>query len=214
MELRLPATKIKQIQTEAWKIAKAGTTSARSLARLLGMMNAINSVIPPAPLFCHQLQMILSNALERHHQCYETQVSLTPDCTEELEWWNHNMCNWNGKALLRREVDLTIDSDASMEGWGAYCNQQTTGGSWSTQERTRHINYLKLLAATLAVQLFAKTKVGILILLRIDNTTAVAYINYLGGTASSCHSHGTCGRGVWNETYTSQLNIFLVFRTQ
>ena len=49
MELQLPATKIKQIRAEARKTAKTGTT----MAYLLGMMNATNSVIPPAALFCH-----------------------------------------------------------------------------------------------------------------------------------------------------------------
>ena len=47
-----------------------------------------------------------------------------------------------------------------------------------------HINCLELLAATLATKTFAKSKTAISILLRIDNTTAVAYINNLGGTAS------------------------------
>ena len=47
-----------------------------------------------------------------------------------------------------------------------------------------HINCLELLAATLATKTFAKSKTAISILLRIDNTTAVAYINNLGGTVS------------------------------
>ena len=38
MELRLPLIKMKQIRTEARKLAQAKTTSARALARLLGMM--------------------------------------------------------------------------------------------------------------------------------------------------------------------------------
>jgi len=47
-----------------------------------------------------------------------------------------------------------------------------------------HINCLKLLEATLATKTFAKSKTAISILLRIDNTTVVAFINNLGGTAS------------------------------
>jgi len=47
-----------------------------------------------------------------------------------------------------------------------------------------HINCLELLAATLATKTFVKSKTAISILLRIDNTTAVAYINNLGGTDS------------------------------
>ena len=45
-----------------------------------------------------------------------------------------------------------------------------------------HINYLELLAAILAVKSFAQNKTRIYILLRIDNNTAEAYINHLGGT--------------------------------
>ena len=60
---------------------------------------------------------------------------------------------------------------------------KTTRGAWSQKEATLHINRLELLAATLAVQSFVKSKSKLNILLRIDNTTAVAYtcINHLGG---------------------------------
>ena len=79
---------------------------------------------------------------------------------------------------------MIIDSDASLQGWGARCEIQTTRGAWSQKEVILHINCLELLAATLAVQSFAKNKSKLNILLRIDNTTAVAYINHLGGTVS------------------------------
>ena len=45
--------------------------------------------------------------------------------------------------------------------------------------------------ATLAVKSFAKHRSNIMILLRIDNTTVVAYINNLGGTVSSDLVHLT-----------------------
>ena len=94
------------------------------------------------------------------------------------------MCKWNGKSILKTETDLTINSDASLSGWGARCHLQSTGGPWSEEEKRMHINCLELLAATLAVKSFAKHRSRISILLRIDNTTAVAYINHLGGTIS------------------------------
>ena len=94
------------------------------------------------------------------------------------------MRNWNGKTPLRSEIDLVIDSDASLRGWGAACQEQRTGGPWSAQEGNMDINCLELLAATLAVQTFTKDRTGLSVLLRIDNTTAVAYINNLGGTVS------------------------------
>ena len=64
------------------------------------------------------------------------------------------------------------------------CQGIDTGGPWSVQEKTYHINCLELLAATLALKTFMKNKTGLLVLLKIDNTTAVAYINNQGGTVS------------------------------
>ena len=71
-----------------------------------------------------------------------------------------------------------------MTGWGAVCEGLRTGGPWSQAERMLHINCLELTAATLAVQAFAKDRSGVSILLQLDNQTAVAYINHLGGTVS------------------------------
>ena len=42
-------------------------------------------------------------------------------------------------------------------------------------------NYLELLATTLALKTFVKNKTGMSVLLKIDNTTAIAYNNNRGG---------------------------------
>ena len=81
----------------------------------------------------------------------------------------------NGRALLSHRKQLVIQSDASMTGWGAVCQELQTGGPWSQAEQMLHINCLELTAAALAVQAFAKDLSGISILLQLDNQTAVAY---------------------------------------
>ena len=40
--------------------------------------------------------------------------------------------------------------------WGASCQGTSTGGPWSMQEKTWHINCLEMLAATLALKSFVK----------------------------------------------------------
>ena len=60
----------------------------------------------------------------------------------------------------------------------------TRAPAWSLLEKECHINCLELLAATLALKTFVKHKIGISVLMKIDNTTAVAYINNQGGTVS------------------------------
>ena len=53
---------------------------------------------------------------------------------------------------------VMVHSDASNKGWGAVLNGQTqTGGLWSPEEATYHINYLELLAAFLVIKAFGKT---------------------------------------------------------
>ena len=107
------------------------------------------------------------------------------------------MVRWNGRSVLIKDHNLTIDSDASNLGWGASCQGVSTGGPWSTLEKTSHINCLEMMAATLALKTFAKDRTGISVLLRIDNMTAVAYINNQGGTVSEQLVHLTRDLWMW-----------------
>ena len=90
---------------------------------------------------------------------------------------------------------MTIETDASTTGWGATYNGTRTGGPWSNQERLLHINCQELLAATLAVQCFAKGKRNLNINLRMDSMSALTYINKMGGTMSPQLT--TLAKGLW-----------------
>ena len=197
LELRLPPEKLKKIRVEAWKLVGAELISARSLARLLGKMTATSNVIPPAPLFYRHLQMDLAKALRADVQNYETELRLSSASKEELIWWDTHLVRWNGKSVMTRDPELTIDSDAPKLGWGATSQEVSMGGPWSTQESARHINCLELMAATLALKTFAKNKTELSVLLRIDNTTAVVYINHQGGTVSEELVLLTCDLWMW-----------------
>ena len=85
---------------------------------------------------------------------------------------------------MRERPSLEIETDASLMGWGAVCAEEKIGGRWTDQESRLHINSLELLAVFHAVWAFAKDKTDLVIQVHLDNTTAVAYINHLGGTKS------------------------------
>ncbi len=59
------------------------------------------------------------------------------------------------------------------------------GGQWSIVEATHHINYFDTTAAFLALQAFCKHMSNIHVRLELDNTTAVTYINNMGGNKSN-----------------------------
>ena len=77
-----------------------------------------------------------------------------------------------------------ITSDASKMGWGATFGNLSTNGRWSKQESDLHINVLELKATFLAIQAFLKNQSNLAVKLRLDNTTAVTYVNNQGGTRS------------------------------
>ena len=43
-------------------------------------------------------------------------------------------------------VQFWIETDVSLEGWGACLDDKTSGGRWTNVESTYHINYLELLS--------------------------------------------------------------------
>ena len=75
-----------------------------------------------------------------------------------------------------------ITSDASKMGWGATFGNLSTNGRWSKQESDLHINVLELKATFLVIQAFLKSQSNLAVKLRLDNTTAVTYVNNQGGT--------------------------------
>ena len=118
-------------------------------------------------------------------QSYDSEVSLSQAAKQDLQWWIREVKKWNGRRILTETPDLVIDSDASLLGWGATTSSLATGGLWSPTERLSHINLLELTAGAFAVKTFTKGKPDPLhVRLRMDNTTAVTYLNHMGGTQS------------------------------
>ena len=78
--------------------------------------------------------------------------------------------------------EVIIQTDASLTGWGAVCNEVQTSGQWSEEERCLHINLLELLAIKLALFSFARGKRVKVIHFQIDNKAALSYLLKIGGT--------------------------------
>ena len=181
MELSLPGEKLKQIRGEAKMLLSKLLVTARALSQLIGKLNSAAQAIVPAPLFYHHLQGDLKNALASGDHGYKNVTPISQQVQEELNWWQQHLQTWNGRCLFRGREQIIISSDASLLGWGATCNGTRTGRLWSVQEKTWHINCLEMQAASLAVQSFLRDQSGVSVLQQLDNTTAVAYINNLGG---------------------------------
>ena len=57
-------------------------------------------------------------------------MSLSYQAKEELEWWIQNLDLCNGRYLIQNTSQITIQTDASKTGWGAFCQGVRTRGVW------------------------------------------------------------------------------------
>lgn len=196
MTLVLPQGKVTNIKNLCTQMMALKVVTVRDVARLIGKLTASIQAIFPAPLHYRQLQSLKNQALQSGGT-YDTQISLNPACREELLWWVAHLDAWNGRAIFTPQPDLVIETDASKQGWGAICQDTRTGGLWSQSERLLHINCLELLAGAFAVKCFTRNQICLHVRLKMDNTTAIAYINKLGGTHSLVLSNLVADLWIW-----------------
>ncbi|XP_044598715.1 uncharacterized protein LOC123274959 [Cotesia glomerata] len=116
----------------------------------------------------------------------------------DWDWWLQSLPNATRK-IRNNRYEKTIYSDASLSGWGAFCNGEDANGLWDQQERSLHINHLELKAALLALKCFAADLRDLDILLMVDNTTTLAYINKMGGVRFSGLHELACELWDWCE---------------
>ena len=182
MSLYLPRDKVKSIKRECQSLLNNPSVSIRTLSRLLGKLSSSIQAVFPAPLHYRFLLTAKTMALKKT-QSYESTLLLNQAAQEELLWWRDHIAAWNGRFLLRKKDDLLIETDASNLGWGACCHGVRTGGIWSHRGRLQHINCLELMAGGFAIKSFCKNRASIQVRLLMDNTTAIAYINRMGGSS-------------------------------
>ena len=153
LSLALPRDKIRNVRKECQTLLDSQLVTVRQLARLLGHLTSTIQTVFPGLLHFRHLQNEKNRALG-NSQTYDSTTPLSPQAREKLVWWRDNLVAWNGKALVSGSPDLVIETDASQQGWGAFCNGVSTGGPWFQGESLFHINCLELLAGAFAVKTF------------------------------------------------------------
>ena len=110
-------------------------------------------------------------------------MELCPRSINDLKWWIDNI-SVASKSIVKSNPSYIIKSDASKLGWGAVLDSQAIGGRWTGSESSSHINYLELLAAFFALKAFCLNRQRCTAQVDLDKSTAVTYINNMGGTKS------------------------------
>ncbi|KAL0870236.1 hypothetical protein ABMA27_005269 [Loxostege sticticalis] len=201
MALKLPLSKRQKISVLLDNISKKQKIPIRDFAKFLGVLTSACPAVDYGWVYTKQFERQKLLALQKSnddssfqpHECahcmlpgpvvvggYDSTMELSPDLKHDFIWWKNNIMN-TIKPFRSGQFALEIFSDASLTGWGIFCKGETSNGFWSLSESQNHINYLELRAAFLGLQCFAQDLSNKEILLRIDNTTAISYINRMGG---------------------------------
>lgn len=153
---------------------------SRDVAKLLGVLTAAVPAVAYGSIHTKRLERQKFLALIINNNNYESKMIINESMKNDLDWWQYKAVRGKNPIRLNQFL-LELSSDASLTGWGAHCQGISAHGFWSTEERQFSINYLELLAAFFALKCFATDYSNCEILLRIDNTSAIAYINRAGG---------------------------------
>ena len=204
MSFSLPESKVLNLRNDCRRLLSSRTASQSELARLIGKMIAAKAAVFQAPLHYRALQH-QKNFLDHQGVPLHQKVILDIEAILDLEWWVTNLATANSRPVKPLLPDLLIQSDASGSGWGAVCNRIETRGTWSLHESSLHINCLELLAATLAIKAFTKSLNNAHVLIQMDNTSAIAYVNKMGGAKQGVLDKHA--RSLWEWCLTRKITL-------
>jgi hypothetical protein len=195
MQLAFPSRRLSHLRYLVSRTLAHPAISLRMLCSVIGTLNSTAMAVLPTRLRTRGL-LTQKIRLVRARHAWEQSIRLSHSARRELRWWRRHLQAWNGRSLLHHSPDVAMYTDASPTGWGAVCLGVTAHGAWSRPEQDLHINHLELLAIEMGIRAFRTQLRDRTLLLRVDNTTAVAYINHQGGTHSLALS--AVAERIWN----------------
>ena len=132
----------------------------------------------------HEAFSVSSQEHWRYPPSLDNLLPWTDAISAHLDWWQNPANVMKGADLHPKDHSIQLFTNASNKGWGAHLDQSSTRGLWSDQEKKLHINVLELKAVSLALRNFKDQCQDQTVLVAMDNSTVVAYINKQGGTHS------------------------------
>lgn len=155
----------------------------RIFASLIGLVVHAFNAISEGPMHYRNMERDKIQNL-RELNDYDSKMFISNGSVVEIQWWLDNVEKLNGKPIRTPSIDFWIETDASLQGWGATFSNKTLGGRWTLTESKMHINELELLAIKFSLKAFFSGFKNCHIGIKSDNTTSVSYINSMGGMTS------------------------------
>lgn len=205
MTMELPLVKRQKILDWIKFFKTHSTCKILKFAQFLGLLTSACPAIKYGWLYTKRLEREKFLALIRNSQNYNSIMCISDAIIKEIYWWENHI--YTSKNDLRRDhFHLEIFTDASLSGWGAFCQGESTCGRWTIEESNIHINILELKAIYFGLKCFARDLSNCNILIRTDNSTALAYVNKMGSVQHP--QLNDLSRTIWKWCESRNLWIF------
>ena len=205
MTVSISQVKIDKLQSMVNELLCSDRVVIERLAQVIGFIISCMRAFQYGRLHYRGLELDKVNGLKRGS--YKSKVILSDYAREDLRWWYSNAAK-PGAPIRYDDYQFEIFTDASLQGYGVHWNGVSIGQQWSSDDMLSYgdnINCLELKAAEYALRSYKKELSGKHVLLRIDNTTAVSYINLMGGTHSTrCNE---IARSVWRHAIDNNIHL-------
>ena len=195
----LPESKAWEIVARARYLSSLRVLNYTQVSQLMGLLNWASGLIPLGRLYLRPLQ--------RHFHSLGLTDRFTPPRRSDplvlpnlLRRWLDPRFLTSGIPIRTFWADLTIFTDASTHGWGAYMGDSKISGTWTLSDYKLHINCLEFKVVTFALQHWDPLLQGHQVMIATDNSTVVSYINKQGGTRSLTLLRLTVDLFLWLES--------------
>ena len=119
--------------------------------------------------------MAKTEGLRQNNGNFSGQILLNDTSSEDLKWWITNL-----QKLFHMVKQISLSKLMHLPKVREGC-----WGKMDPTEASNHINYLELSAISLSLKALCSAYTGSHIQVQCDNTTAVCYINNMGGSKST-----------------------------
>ena len=183
MIVYLPEEKKDKIVKFCSDLRNSKKKTIRFVARVIGILVSTFSAVEYGRMHYRNLEKCKIAALKESQGRYDAVMSITKPMKEELDWWIDNI-NDQCRKIIKPKPEFIIQTDSSKLGWGCVIDEEIFNGRWTEQERNQHINILEMKAILFGLKACLHKVKNKHLKILSDSTTAVTYINNMGGLNS------------------------------
>ena len=188
MNIKLSEKKTNIVLNKCLDMHRKNICSLRLLASLIGTLVSVFPAVEYGPLYYRTLEHQKIEGLHTNYGNFESIVNINSEMKFQIRWWIENI-KCQCKLINHGNPVLVLYTDAAGSGWGGHLNQEygaplLANGVWSDNESVLHSNVLELLAIFYCMKKLCSSVRNVHIRIMSDNTTAISYINNMGGIRS------------------------------